>query len=109
MNDIEFRIWDADEKRMRFSGSTPTMLASFFRSTAILNTQDEMPYERWTGLFSHGGRQIYEGDVIGVWKSQVYFKNGSFVVDRGNHIAQAIMPDYETIIGNIHESPELLK
>ena len=122
MNTIAFRIWDKEQNKFWHSGSTPSMLKSFFENTAVLNTRDEMPYQQYTGLSDKKGVWIYEGDIV---KRKVYDEEEFFEVKFGeqnyNDIDPAFGLDYIgfsaelleydkelEIIGNIYSDSHLL-
>lgn len=136
MKTIKFRIYDPKEKKMVESGATPMMLHSFFQATAALHVVVKMEYQQFTGLFSKGGREIYEGDILRLppkdsWDEknflayEVFFHDNEmadnhigFQMNRvhgqgvvsGGHIRYRMLPRHTKrmiIIGNIYENPEL--
>ena len=83
---------------------------------------------QYTGLTDKNGRKIFEGDIIHLEYSQVFFggvyfgeytaevsyKEGCFITDGTNNGDEIETPlsgfdnDEVEIIGNIHDNPELL-
>jgi hypothetical protein len=53
MKPFKFRIYDKHNEKMIYSGSTPMMLSSFFKTTATFYTMDGMSYQQYTGM-KHG-------------------------------------------------------
>lgn len=84
---------------------------------------------QYTGLTDKNGRKIFEGDIIHLKYSQVFFggeyfgeytaevsyKEGCFITDGINNGDEIETPlsgfdnDEVEIIGNIHDNPELLR
>jgi uncharacterized phage protein (TIGR01671 family) len=82
----------------------------------------DMNLEQFTGLQDCEGNDIYEGDIIKFhrgtgryYKAKVIFCHGSFVFKTickvDSHVKEYRYSEImaETVIGNIHESPELLE
>jgi len=115
METISFRIWDKQNKKFHFSGSTPSMLTSFFEHTAVLNTRDEMPYQQFTGLSDMNKNWIYEGDIFrdrdwSIARAEVEFENGmfGFLYEEDNSFIPLFDCKSIEIIGNKFENPELI-
>lgn len=105
MNTIAYRIYDPKEKKFRFSGSTPSMLANFFKQTAVLHTFHKMEYQMFTGLEDKSKNWIYEGDIV---------KSGSkeTAIIEWNHdgfYPCLIHNKKREIIGNIYENIKSIK
>ena len=107
MRPIKFRAWDEDNKRM----FTPQRIDADGDNKVYDGYGCyDMPVMQFTGLSDKNGKEIYEGDIIderGI-VGVVVFRDGGFCVKWGDGMWDCIIDDI-TILGNVHENPELLE
>jgi len=126
MREIKFRAWDNYDKRMlqdvgyhpfiieQYTDYKPTENGAYLISPKF----DNYVLMQYTGLKDKNGKEIYEGDILGLSgfvSHKVGFEDGSFVmipVDRiqsinWEHYRISHYTHYE-VIGNIYENKELL-
>lgn len=129
--EIKFKAWNGDRMLYFENGDfflKPNGKIEVPSSTGHEFYERDYPVMQFTGLKDKEGNEIYEGDVVkrqyGVGIKGVV-QYGSFLVTKDNwgveHWATGWHLNYEdgsgstpitneyTIIGNIHENPELLK
>lgn len=121
MREIKFRAWDSERRQMSWPFTlhcTPTWELSDGGYTLDDDKFEAAPIMQFTGLKDCGGIEIYEGDIlrcgehVGLveWNG-IRLKPFSYL--SGIDISHGARPHYTsagtTIIGNIHENPELLK
>ena len=107
MREIKFRAWDKETA----SWTTPGSLA-VEPDFSLKGLGGDIVLMQFTGLKDKNGKEVYEGDIItdahGV-KLAIGFHDGGFWCVYPN--GTKILPYQGTteIVGNIYESPELLK
>ncbi len=138
MREIKFRVWDKKERKFRlpfeFAIDGDGVLVSF-EGDYWRNVTDKDRYEIsfYTGLKDKNGKEIYEGDVIRLYRKNAFGERGEIIGavtyiadDLGYALTNCIVrqPDGKTekwdrtflykdetqdleIIGNVYENPEL--
>lgn len=121
MREIKFRVWIKDQKRIMpvsnlrvIDGKISVAYGGDFH---VYFFEDEIELMQFTGLKDKSGKEIYEGDIVS-WGGSMYgfgkvvYERYSFLVKYKLGEVEDEMyfnhPDAYTIIGNIHETPELL-
>ena len=123
-NRLKFRVWDKDRKCFFNDDEVviyPNGEVSFFNADYDFA---EIVVNQCTGLKDKNGKLIYEGDIIqtdynGVeldkyiyrWESPAFYVEP---IEKGkptgsHYYHYAVCPERSTVIGNIHQNPELLK
>lgn len=111
MRPIKFRAWDKPDHRYLQNVHWSSCFGYFTRD-------EDYAVEQYTGENDSNDVEIYEGDIIAVNDHPFGSPfNGNFAVAWNNHDLTWIAGDFRlttfipdiTVIGNIHENPELLE
>lgn len=120
MRAIKFRLWDTANKRMVAQPFVlfPDHRGFFWRvapNTQPMRSDLDGVLMQYIGLQDRHGTDIYEGDIlqnkeIAVCGAVTWVSNGpGFTIIDPNETGAFVIHDQWEIIGNIYETPELLK
>ena len=119
--EIKFRIWwenpfaDEPEYKMFYEGGDDEIDCMPYHIGPFGCFDDEdLTFMQYTGLKDKNGVEIYDGDIVcraETWRYAVEWKrNGFYLIHEPDDGLWGDVPVVELeVIGNIHESPELLK
>ena len=123
--EIKFRAWDTDKKVLVHETDLDILKNIFhidFMDKEIgpppiiynIGRYNDNVLMQFTGLKDMNGKDIYEGDIISdpMGIGQIVFDSGSFCIkwnDNPNESILILESELLEIIGNLFETPELLK
>lgn len=135
MRELKFRAWDGEKLHLWYSETHPAAHSlgcthpklHYLPISYLVGDSNDWVWEQFTGLKDRDGRDIYEGDICdGNWP---YAKRCAVVWDeaRGSFMFRGVAGNglgnggaaYDskgyklnaakvTVIGNVHQNPELL-
>jgi len=115
MREIRFRAWDKVENRGMFYGGF-TVHATNGEIESDFYNSENLIIMQFTGLKDKNGNDIYEGDILGIDNeviAPVTFEDGSYqIISLREQGRSPLIQDRSkrlSIIGNIHQNPELLE
>jgi len=122
MREIKFKAWIMPYEMMvevqRINFDVQTVEVQIGEGDLYEFNFEEIELMRSTGLKDKNGVEIYEGDIVENYKKEIVeYENGGFKPFTTNTLGReyGYIPQDTTnwnevkVIGNIHESPELLE
>lgn len=114
MREIKFRAWNKKSKNYLYE----PQYTNFWLDMDGFD-DGRFIFEQYTGLKDKNEKPIFEGDIVKVWQLEDGFEFSKPVVVEWQEETSSFHPGYISntlninyeylIIGNVHESPELLE
>jgi uncharacterized phage protein (TIGR01671 family) len=124
MREVKFRAWDKETKKIEFVDQLyfTQQYVNYIDQRFCGNYMHNVDLMQYTGLKDKNGVEIYEGDIVKLWKENrtllgnigiVKFKSGEFSIvspefEHHDDIRLRKFCTHLEVIGNIYENPELL-
>lgn len=114
---IKFRAWDAESNQM-IPYEDMLLWDHDVLSSFVMPLRGKNIYMQFTGLLDKNGREIYEGDIVQVWRDSpnyytvIYsedegaFKRKTVIYPHGSYLMEK-NPNFVSVIGNVYENPDL--
>ena len=115
--EYKFRAWDKVIKTMNYNPSVGCAGSEDYEinDAFIENNSQKLVWMQFTGLKDKNGKKIYEGDILKWTHPSFQEMKKEYKILEMSDIRKSLMlePDclngWIEVIGNIYESPELLK
>lgn len=120
--EILYRAFDKNTNQFYYSDDTIEQhlsdgcdpdIAAMFALSDFFEQHAHLPIDNYTGLLDKNGKRIFEGDILEYEHREVAdnnimaFYQGTFGLKHGD--GQVFFPYRCEIIGNLYETPEILK
>ena len=114
MREIKFRAWDKDNKEMLYELDNKGYHEDLMKPFDNLDTKSYYEIMQFTGLFDKNGKEIYEGDIVGLsiqLKTRV--KKLNVIVEWKKELAgfvpRTLYKKHWEILGNVYENKEMVE
>jgi len=113
MKNLKFRAWDKFNAQYWYSEKHENLGDFFKKMQHLIDGDNDIVFEQFTGSIDKNGKEIYEGDIVKanqetIFQIEWFIDESEYCCNGFGFKTNGWLSTELDVIGNIYENPELL-